>query len=351
MKSARLLGLVSLTLLAGCSDGPTALVPGAPRLSLADGGGAIYSDAQNDYQPSLLRARDGTLMIVFERLAARTNLGDLYLSTSADGGLTWSAPALIVGTKLNERHPSLVQLPSGEFALFHLVDEGRGVYRIHRATSPDGRAWTRRGAIGLGWSTGGELNPSVIVEAGGALTMTYQRSGVGYIARSLDGGATWDGRRTSISGGGSGMLPRVAKRESDGLYVVTYQLAEAPGSYRLNVLSKSSADPYAWSSAPVAIAEGTNAHDSQPIVLEDGRFLVMFIAQGSDAAFNVLYRTGTGAAWNPPVAVTADANVGDVEPHPILGSTPGHLILSWGRERVAGTNEFDIWVNRDVAVQ
>jgi hypothetical protein len=38
-----------------------------------------------------------------------------------------------------------------------------------------------------------------------------------------------------------------------------------------------------------------------------------------------------------------------VEPHPILHGTPGHIILSWGRQSPAG--HYDIWVNPDLTVQ
>ena len=342
--------------LAACGDDPMRALPpadaGAAVLAATAAGAPIYAGPETDYQPSLIRTRDGRLMIALERLAPRTNSGDLLVSTSADGGATWTVPAPAVAGKLNERHPSLVQHASGAFSLFYLVVDAKGAYRIHRATSANGSAWTQHGAVNLGWPTAGDMNPSVIVEAGGALTMAYQRytgtGYVGYIARSLDGGVTWDALRTTVSDGGSAMLPRVAKRESDGVYMVTFQ-ATGPGG-QMAIYAKASANPYSWSVPRAPVSEGQNAHDSQPIVLHDGRFFVTYAAVAADAGYNLYYRTTDLATWAAPVKLTTDLSEYDVQPHPILHATPGHVVLSWGRQRPA-SNDYDIWVNPDLAVQ
>lgn len=347
--------LLAASVLAACDRDPVRALPpanAAAAVLATDGGAPIYGGTENDYQPSLIRRSDGRLMIALERLAPRTNSGDLYVSTSADGGATWSVPALAVGSsKLNERHPALVQHASGAFSLFYLVADSKGAYRIHRATSANGTAWTQHGAINLGWSTAGDMNPSVILEPDGSLTMTYQRPNgtgyTGYIARSLDGGVTWDALRTTVTDGGSGMLPRVARRASDGLYMVTFQ-TPGPGG-EMAIYAKTSADAYSWSVPRAPVSEGENAHDSQPIVLEDGRFFVTYGAVAGDGNYNLYSRTTDGTAWALPVKLTTDLTQYDVEPHPILHGTPGHVILSWGRQSLAG--HYDIWVNRDLTVQ
>ena len=354
-RTALALGVLCVAAAAACSDARTPVHPaGAARDAGAlsvPAGAPVASGPEMDYQASLLRVRPaGTLLMVIERLDPATRHGDLYLTTSADGGATWTVPRLAVGTAMNERHPALVQLASGGFALFYLADEGGGAYRIHRATSPDGVAWTRHGAVELGWRRPGEINPAVIVEDDGTLTMTYHRSGgPAYIARSADGGATWDTRRTAVTRTAA-MLPRVAKRAGDGRYLVTYQVSGANGAIQL--FAETSHDPYAWGGTAVQVSPNTNDHDAQPIVLEDGTFLLAYAQSVGGAQYDlVLRRSPDGAAWGPAVQLTGDPDLADVQPHPVLHGTPGHVVMAWTRQKTAGTNDYDIWVNPGLAVQ
>ena len=312
--------------------------------------GPLYDGPELDYQPAILRMLPGQqLMVVWERLNLPSLSGDFYVAFSSDEGQTWTAPAAILPSPLNQRHPALVQLAANSFALFYLVDEtGSGAHRLHRATSPDAVTWTDQGALDLGWATPGEINPSVIREADGTLTMTYHRlSGPSYIAQSHDDGATWDKFQTQVSPANA-QLPRLAKRESDGLYLVTYQV----GSSNLDLYAKVSTDPYNWSGAQIPVSIDINTHDSQPIVLEDGTFLVAY-AKTPVYYFDVFYRTSCdGETWGTEEQVTNDPTHYDTQPHPLLDGTPDHVILTWShQESTTPYEDHDVWVDSNLAIQ
>ncbi len=313
--------------------------------------GPIYDGGELDYQPSIIRVQpDGRLMVVFERIRLSDFYGDLYVTFSDDGGQSWSMPALVLDSPLNERHPSLLQLADDSFVLFYLVDEtGGGSYRIHRATSSDGLAWTSQGALDLGWETPGEINPNVIREADGTLTMAYHRllyPGYSHIAQSYDNGASWDTLKTQVSDGDAN-LPRLAKRESDGLYMVTYQV----GGSDLDLFAKLSYDPYDWSGPENPVSTDVNTHDSQPIVLEDGAFLVTY-AKTPVYYFDLFYRmTYDGATWSDEVQVTQDYLHYDTQPHPLVQGIPGHVILTWShQDSVSPYQDHDVWIDTDLLV-
>ncbi|MBN1954709.1 MAG: exo-alpha-sialidase [Anaerolineae bacterium] len=310
----------------------------------------IYDGPELDYQPSVIRLQpSGDLMVVFERINPSSFYGDFYVTFSSDNGETWSLPQAIVDSPLNERHPSVVQLGPSSFALFYLVDEGGGAYRLHRATSSDGVTWSDQGMIDLGWSSPGEINPTVIREADGTLTMTYHRyGGPSYIAQSTDDGVTWDTLMTQVSDG-SAPLPRLAKRESDGLYIVSYQVN--PGGNNLDIYAKTSYDPYDWSGPQVPVSTDINSHDSQPIVLEDGTLLVAY-AKTYAGYFDIFYRTSCdGVSWAPEVRVTFDGAHYDTQPHPLLQGTLGHVILTWPhQESVTPYEDHDVWIDTDIVV-
>jgi uncharacterized repeat protein (TIGR01451 family) len=312
--------------------------------------GPIYDGPELDYQPTIIRIQPtGQLMVVFERIDLANFYGDLLVTFSNDNGVTWSVPEAIVDSDLNERHPSLIQVGDDSFVLSYLVDEtGSGSYRIHRATSTDGLTWIPQGRLELGWATPGEINPNVIREQDGSLTMVYHRlSGPSYIARSVDDGANWDTLMTQVSNGNA-QLPRLAKRESDGLYIVTYQV----GSTDLDLYAKITSDPYDWSVPQIPVSTAINTHDSQPIVLEDGTFLVPFARQVA-SVFDLYYRTSCdGTVWSDEVQVTFDPTHYDTQPHPLLQGQLGHIILTWSHQQsVSPYQDHDVWVNSDLLVE
>lgn len=318
---------------------------GAPQTVLP-----IYAGPELDYQPAPLRVLPGgQVLVVFERIDPASFMGDLHVALSTDNGATWSAPSPALTSPLNERHPAVVQLGPNSFALFYLLalDGNGNGSRLYRATSADGLSWTQQGALDLGWSTPGELNPNVIREADGTLTLTYQRSGIGYIARSTDGGSTWDTLQTVVNS--SARLPRLAKRESDGLYLVSYQ--KSIGGNTMGIYAKTSYDPYDWNVPEVALSALINSHDSQPIVLEDGTLAVVY-AKTPVSYFDLFYRTSPdGAAWSDEVQVTNDPLHYDTQPHPLLHGTPGHILLTWSHQ--VSTDPYvdhDVYLNTDLLI-
>lgn len=288
----------------------------------------IFDSTDVDYQPSIIRVEpSGDLMMVFERLDPSSFRGDMYVTKSTDNGLTWAQPWLAVGTSMDERHPSLIQDSQNQFVLFYLAFNTND-YQIHRATSPDGITWTTHGQIDLGWTTKGPGNPCAIAEDDGSITMAYQRIGSRcYIARSLDNGVTWDHLKTQLTSG-TAALPRIAKRETDGRYMLTYQTGST-----CKMWSKTTFDPYTWPTTATAFDTNTNAHDSQPMVLEGGMFVVTY-AQATTQYFDVCYRTSfDGERWSDCIKVTTDPSHYDTQPHPIRTGTAGEILIAWSKQQ------------------
>ena len=301
----------------------------------------VTSGPEIDYQPAILKSSDdGARIVVFERLDASSLFGDLWITRSIDGGDTWSEPAAIIATAANERHPALVQTGPSQYVLFYLKGMSAATsFRIFRATSSGGVAFTEQAQIDLGWPSGGEINPHVIRHADGTLTMSYQRLGSGagvYVAESTDDGVTWDTLQTQIAG--SAQLPRIAFRESDGLYLATYQT----GSTSLHMFVKTTTDVRDWSLPPQDFAVTGNNHDSLPVVMPDDAFVVFFIRASGNQFDIALRRSTDGSDWSEAQAVTDTPDADDVEPHPLVGDSPGRVELYWGRDQPAGSLTHDI---------
>ena len=296
----------------------------------------VTSGPELDYQAAVLRSSDdGARIVVFERLNPSTLLGDLWITRSTDGQ-NWSEPVAIIATSANERHPALVQTGASQYVLFYLKGSGSN-FRLWRATSADGVQFTGEAPLDLGWPTAGEINPHVIRHADGTLTMSYQRLGAGvYVAQSSDDGVTWDQLQTQIASGAQ--LPRIAFRDSDGLYLASYQV----GSSALRMYVKTTTDVRDWSAAPQDFAITGNNHDSLPVVMPDDAF-VLFWIRASGNQFDIAARRSTdGVNWGPTLTITNTPDEDDVEPHPLVGTSSSQVELYWGRDAPAGSFTYDI---------
>lgn len=307
---------------------------------------AVTSGAGIDYQPSVIRAADSSLLLVFERLDGSFS-GDLYLTRSFDDGENWSAPVAIVATVANERHPALLQLGDGSFALFYLKGSGAASsFRLFRATSTDGASFTEQGQLQLGWATGGEVNPHLIRHPDGTLTMSYHRlSGSSYVAQSSDNGVTWDQLKTAIAVGNS-QLPRIAFRPSDGRYLLTYQVGSSP----LAMYAKTSTDVRDWSAPPIDFAVNGDNHDSLPVLMPDGAFVVFYI-HANGAQYDIYSRRSVdGVNFEPTLPQVESSDASDVQPHALVGTSPDMVQLYWGRESPLGSSAYDIYRKLGVVV-
>lgn len=291
----------------------------------------------NDYQAAVIRpwGEPAARVAVFERLDAMFN-GDLWLTRSADGGATWDEPVPVVDSAANERHPNLVQTASDRFQLFHLSNASGG-FRIHRAESSDGLRFEPAGAIDLGWATPGEINPQVIREPDGSLLLAYHRlGGAAYVARSDDGGLTWDTLRTRVSPANAA-LPRIAYRERDGLYLLAYQTGSVP----VTIWVKTSRDPYDWSTPAQRLVADGNNHDPWPVVLDDGTLAVLWAREVAGAFQIHSSHSADGVGWSTPLAQSDRPGLHNVQPYALAG-TSGRVELYWGAAQVPGDGDYDI---------
>jgi len=129
---------------------------------------------------------------------------DVYVSSSGDGGYTFSIPVrvgdLMPPGQALDWFPALAALPDGNVVVAWLGDDPGGTGReIHVATSPDhGASWTNDYVLGtLDWPAGYEWTldwPALQVAAttGGRFYVVAANGENVYLARSITGGFSWE---------------------------------------------------------------------------------------------------------------------------------------------------------------
>lgn len=314
-------GLLLILLVGQCQSGLASALPMA-----------ISGGKKVDVHATAAQAPDGRLVVVYES----TVLGviGLHRSQSTDAGASWSTPQPIwpqpqsVGRD-HYAHPALVWRDGNYLLVYHDRQPQAGGIgsRIGLARSTDGIAFTEdSGGLDLGWSDDQEINPHLIVEDDGALTLVYQRGNSAFLTRSTDGGQSWDQARTLVAE--DALKPRISRR-SDGEYLLVWQ---HPAGNAL--LARTSSDPFQWTSTPVAFVGGTPCREGTPLALADGSAMVFYAARVEDDFDLYSRRRSNAGVWSPPVLqIRQDPpGVDEFQPTPLL--TTGGLRLFWSHGRV-----------------
>ncbi len=163
-----------------------------------------------DYKPCIARLPDGRLLLVafapFQLEEGRQR-EEILLFRSEDGGATWSdAENLTTGHGLLGREPYFTVLRDGTVLMtVHFLSRDvrnpTGYTRsfVHRSVD-GGRTWSTTVAEPEGMEPGGSscTTRTVLELDDGSLLLGVGSTGIPYLWRSRDGGATWSERHATV---------------------------------------------------------------------------------------------------------------------------------------------------------
>ena len=170
--------------------------------------------------PSIARADDGTLLVLFTRTSTDrgfSSLGDLVLVRSTDGGQTWSDREVVYRGQLGEPRAigTMTALTNGTLiAPFSEINDAEGTSSVRILRSSDeGRSWREVGAnvtVPLSWwAPAGrvieEADGTLVMPVYGAVSLDALKATIHTcgLLRSEDGGDTWGDWSSMVRGPGS----------------------------------------------------------------------------------------------------------------------------------------------------
>ena len=221
------------------------------------------------WNPVLFQPADGPLMLFFKVGPSPSEWWGM-LTTSSDGGMTWSAPRRLPGSALGPIKNKPIQLKDGSL-LCPSSTEDAG-WRVHLERTADlGKSWQRIGPIN-DISEFGAIQPTIINYPSGKLQILC-RSRQRRITESWsdDAGRTWSPMKaTPLPNPNSGIDAVILK---DGRALLVYNHSEKSRS-PLNIAV--SEDGKVWKAA---------------LVLEDqpGEYSYPAVIQSSDGLVHVTY--------------------------------------------------------------
>ncbi len=319
----------------------------------------VSTDTDDDYDPALVQAADGTLLAVW--YSYRSGTADLWYKTSGDDGATWSTAGQLATETYRDYDPALARAAddtlwlvwrsreSGNYDLWYktstddgaswsaatqlTTDPGPTMILLSRAppTEPSGsrgfptalaptRSGTRRGTPGTGvWSADTQLtagtdenyDPTIAQAADGKIWVVWEWDGVLVYRTTSNGGASWSAV-AEIDGDCCPWAPSLARAGDGSLWLASVDYSQ--------IAQQTSGDDGAtWSTRhPWTRFEGW---DQAPYLaaLDGGRLALVWESERSendDIWFGIL---GEREDLNPPPKVKR------LEHEP-AGPAPGEVV-------------------------
>jgi predicted neuraminidase len=225
------------------------------------------------WNPVIHQSSSGPLLL-FYKVGPSPSTWWGMLTTSSDGGKTWSRPERLPDGIAGPIKNKPVELKNGEL-LCPSSSEDQG-WRVHFERTTDlGKTWTRSEAINDGKAFG-VIQPTVFFHLGGKLQALF-RSRQGWVIESWseDQGKTWSKLQTTVLPNPNSGIDGVTLK--DGRHLLVYNhVITPPGKWGdrapLNVAV--SVDGKIWKAALTLETGPASAEYSYPAVIQTGDGLV-----------------------------------------------------------------------------
>jgi sialidase-1 len=284
------------------------------RATLVEGGGHF---------PVLIRLQDNDLIGVVRGGAPhRGQEGRIDMLRSADGGKTWSGPAVLINGPTDDRNPALGQLADGTIIAAYTIitwdyetvdgeqnQVGQHCEGVHTIRSSDnGKTWsapersegiaalyTKEAGDGMSGSPYGKI---VQLSDGTALMAVYfnftdERKHQSWLFRSTDSGAKWG--VPTLLGEHFNETGLVVLRDGRVLAAMRSEV----GRYLATIAS--SDQGRTWST-PVRIT-ADHEHPADLIELADGRVLLTYGQRNTPRGVEAIMSLDGGRTWDPATKV------------------------------------------------
>jgi hypothetical protein len=219
--------------------------------------------------PDLRKLADGRLMAVYHSATAHTEAnGVIKMTFSPDNGQTWTSPVVVVSNAYDNRDPKITQLADGTVLLSFFQTDWSGSTAVNRGSfvarmAPGSSTFSAPVKVASNQAGSWLHAPAVEIPGGDVLQPLY--GGGARVARSHDGGRTWDPAAEVFAATDNQTYhweePNITRLPNGELVMLIRTFDRIQNKYVPSFLTRSSDDGRTW--APLTQTDITTASHHQ----------------------------------------------------------------------------------------
>lgn len=255
---------------------------------------------------------------------------EIFLKTSTDNGLTWSAQKRLTNNPGDSGLPSAAVSGNNIHVVWY--DNSTGNLEVYFKTSPDnGATWSRTKKLTSG--AGLSIYPPSVSVDGSIIQVAWNDNRTGndeiYIRTSPNNGATWSAAKRLSYNAGNSVAPSVTSSGSN-VYVVWKDYTPASPA----IYFKASADNGATWSAVKNLTSGTPS-SSMPSLAADGSNVYLAWVNTGNSEIYFRRSINKGATWSTAKRLTTNSGDSAV---PSMAVSGQKIHVAW-RDNTPGNHE------------
>jgi Neuraminidase (sialidase) len=312
--------------------------------------GAVVVDKGRMSKRPAIAADGGTLHLAYEGWKKGSKNADIFHTSSADGGKTWSRAADISNTPGISAHPAIAAGKAHDIAVvWSDTTSGEKSPDIFFSRSADGgKTWSK--PLDISNTPGISSEPDVAITPDGAVHVIWLDTSGGdanadvWYAGSADGGKTWSKPLDISNTPKPSLTPAIAAGPDGSINVAWCDISSGEASPDV-YFSRSSDGGKTWST-PLDVSNTPGVSSDVDIAVDPSGavYLTWCDAPPGEKVPDIFVSVSNdgGKTWSKPLDVS---NTPGVSSDPAIAAGPdGRVAVIWC-DTTAGEKSPDVWVN------
>lgn len=177
---------------------------------------SLTTDPNADIEPSIMRAKDGKLWVVWA--TNRNGNYDIFYKTSSDNGTTWSSDGNLVANPNVDMYPSLMQTKNGTIWLTWSTNRTGNDDIYYKTSNDNGTSWSSDKQLTTAEED--DWDPSIMQDSDNIIWVVWVKNDIIFYKKSPDNGTSWYGNEALTNNGCVNWHPSIMQDSDRTIWIV-----------------------------------------------------------------------------------------------------------------------------------